>query len=1299
MSSFVRRAIRVSFCAYVVAILLSMQPLLAQTLDTNSQAAAPASAASEVSLPWAGVEARIQARRQRRQQQRGTNVSVSAAAQASATSTLPFAGFRSSTFLPPPEGYQNSALDDTQVLALADVNGDGKPDLINYYTSTVVTSAGTNAYQPYFQVLLNDGKGGYTEKLTKLTAQATSTLPPPNQCQAIDLAGSGKASLVCLQRTGSSSVASSMVLYAGNGDGTFAATPVTFSLANGYTLTGAVLRVGDFNGDGKQDAVVLEYAPYSTSTPTSRILTPTSYQIEAFLSNGSNGLAAAVTSYPACPKPNVTNASYVVTLSLTKAADVNGDKDDDLIMLCQEQSLSATFYTATVVSNVSKGDGSFTAAGGTTLYAASTPLSVTDIALLDADGSGHLGLAALYYQTASSTQSTDSYLQYSDGNGDGSFGTAGSSIDLPSDIVGEGLLTADLAQTGRKDLLVVANSEVGVLRNQGSSGGLAAPVLYPAFEAFEAFVGDWNGDGKADVLVAGNANTDNNAYDLLAGKGDGTLQSAAGLYPARNGIQTVNSMVSIDVNNDGYMDFAFSRFGVVYGSTGSTVYTNNVSVYTDDGKGNYSLNSGIITLPGSIASTSTHTAVSVVGAADFNGDGKTDLLLELLTTGSTITTQVGIALNQGNGTFAYPQTLVSGDASTRNNIFDVNGDGKPDVVLNTADGLVVYLNDGSGNLSKASTLSLSNDSPTDPVQIAAADFNGDSKLDLAVAYSGSVAWYAGNGDGTFGASSSVASLASVSNNIPIAAGDWNGDGAIDLAFAGSAASSSSNAANIFLYTNNGKGNFTEAGEISNLGFVSDDLADYGTVSGVIDTPIRLQAADFNGDGKLDLLLSAVFNAPGLNLYLGNGDSTFAAGQSIPVVYGYGSIWITNIHGAAKSLALPSAADGAGIVLMQNYAGLNASLSTSSSAVYANGAITLTATITPKVSDAPTVDGTVQFYEVSPTTGVYTSLGTAALSGTTAAYQPSGFTAGTHSYVAKYLGNSSYAVNSTNTVTVTVAAVPTVASTVTVTPSATSITDKQSLTVGVSVAGASGAAAPTGTVTLSSGSYSSQQALSSGAASFTIPAGTLATGSNTLTATYSGDATYQNSQSTATVAVSQISVAPPATPPAAVAPGATATTSATVSGGSQYSGTVNLKCTLSNSPAGAQSLPTCAVNPTTATLTPGSSTSIGITVSTTAASSANGALHAPAFGWMQGGGIALGALLLFIAPRRRRWMASFALLAAIFWGGATGCSSNSKSTTAVTTTATTSGTYTFTISASDASNSSLVSSANIKVTVQ
>jgi sugar lactone lactonase YvrE len=96
-------------------------------------------------------------------------------------------------------------------------------------------------------------------------------------------------------------------------------------------------------------------------------------------------------------------------------------------------------------------------------------------------------------------------------------------------------------------------------------------------------------------------------------------------------------------------------------------------------------------------------------------------------------------------------------------------------------------------------------------------------------------------------------------------------------------------------------------------------------------------------------------------------------------------------------------------------------------------------------------------------------------------------------------------------------------TVTVTPSASSITTTQALTVTATVSGGSGNPTPTGTVILTSGTYiSAAVTLSSGSATINIPAGSLASGADTLTVSYvpdtAGAATYTNATGTNSVTV-------------------------------------------------------------------------------------------------------------------------------------------------------------------------------------
>jgi subtilase family serine protease len=244
-------------------------------------------------------------------------------------------------------------------------------------------------------------------------------------------------------------------------------------------------------------------------------------------------------------------------------------------------------------------------------------------------------------------------------------------------------------------------------------------------------------------------------------------------------------------------------------------------------------------------------------------------------------------------------------------------------------------------------------------------------------------------------------------------------------------------------------------------------------------------------------------------------------------------------------------------------------------------------------------------------------------------------------------------------------------TVTVTPASSSITAAQSLSVTVAVAGSAGLATPSGTVTLTGGGYTSTaESLSNGTYTFTIPAGSLAAGTDTLAVTYSGDTNYASANGTATVAVTPIT--PPAftlsaTSPSAIAPGASATSMVTVTGSGGYTGAVTLSCVLASSPAGATALPTCSVTGSAVSLSSTVTTgTANVSVNTTAP--ASGELQPAPFGgskWFKrAGGTALLALAIFFIPgstRKWRHLLAACMLGVAIGFTAVGCGSSSPTT--------------------------------------
>jgi hypothetical protein len=150
--------------------------------------------------------------------------------------------------------------------------------------------------------------------------------------------------------------------------------------------------------------------------------------------------------------------------------------------------------------------------------------------------------------------------------------------------------------------------------------------------------------------------------------------------------------------------------------------------------------------------------------------------------------------------------------------------------------------------------------------------------------------------------------------------------------------------------------------------------------------------------------------------------------------------------------------------------------------------------------------------------------------------------------------------------------------------------------------------------------------------------------------------------------------------------------------------MNLTCTLTNSPAGAQSVPTCSLNPASIIFLSSGSGTTALTVNTTAASTASVVQPSRREFWKFGGtGTALALVLLFGLPMRRRWMSMLVLVCCLAAAGAIGCGGgggrSTQTTTGKTIAATTAGAYTFTVTGTDTVNSKITTSANVAITVQ
>src|SRR5579863_2720775 len=163
--------------------------------------------------------------------------------------------------------------------------------------------------------------------------------------------------------------------------------------------------------------------------------------------------------------------------------------------------------------------------------------------------------------------------------------------------------------------------------------------------------------------------------------------------------------------------------------------------------------------------------LSVSAVADFNGDGKLDLV-----GGSYLSTAVSILLGNGDGTFQPPVDYALSNGPTQIAVADFNGDGKLDLAVATADDrLATLLGNGDGTFQPPASFNIGGAASS----MVAGDFNGDGKTDLVVTTCegfehcvGAVSVLLGNGDGTFQPPSIYSTVLAG----PLAMGDFNRDG-------------------------------------------------------------------------------------------------------------------------------------------------------------------------------------------------------------------------------------------------------------------------------------------------------------------------------------------------------------------------------------------------------------------------------------------------------------------------------------------------------------------------------------------
>jgi hypothetical protein len=335
--------------------------------------------------------------------------------------------------------------------------------------------------------------------------------------------------------------------------------------------------------------------------------------------------------------------------------------------------------------------------------------------------------------------------------------------------------------------------------------------------------------------------------------------------------------------------------------------------------------------------------VQAVSSGDFNGDGVPDLAVAIgcLSMQNCSTGGVTILLGGSSGKFTVGNTYAAGVDTVSVTTADFDGDGKLDLaVLNgncqffncPIGEISILLGNGDGTFRSAINYSTA----SAPVNIIAADFNGDGKIDLATAnncgYScnngagNALSILLGNGDGTFQPFVNY-QLNNSNNAIWVAAGDVNKDGKLDLVAVDYCATSQCGGPSLVsILKGNGDGTFQSPVDVP--------VGNY---------PSAVAVADMNGDGNPDILLTLgglvidgvqglsrrpanppELSNPGfVSVLLGNGNGTFQKGITYPTGSQPATIAVGDFNGdgildvATSNLEDLSATSGSISILLGN----------------------------------------------------------------------------------------------------------------------------------------------------------------------------------------------------------------------------------------------------------------------------------------------------------------------------------------------------------------------------------------------
>ncbi len=587
---------------------------------------------------------------------------------------------------------------------------------------------------------------------------------------------------------------------------------------------------------------------------------------------------------------------------------------------------------------------------------------------------------------------------------------------------------------------------------------------------------DVNGDGKLDILIENqtNASYGDGVIGVLLGNGDGTFKPAVAYDTGAFGS---SSFAVADVNGDGKPDLVV----VSCGASGNTNCPNNgdavVTVLLSKGNGSFHL-------PAAYSAGASGFFSSSLLVKDVNGDGKPDLLVgnycAIVDNNCVGNGSVGVLLNNGNGTFRDAVSYDAGGFESPSSIAlaDLKGDGNLDLIVANG-GTGVLLGNGDGTFQPVHNYFSTGGT------VVVTDATGDGKLDI-MNLGNPASVLPGNGDGTFEGALSI--FGSESYFITGIAADVNGDRRPDLI--------SSSLSCVFCSS----GVITV--QLNNPGFVY-----YSTTTALVSNKTH---PNLQGLVTYTATVTSQSGEPATGIvYFSNGKGFF---QETTLVNNQATASMRYETLGTYTVSAVYTGDGSngsssGAVIEYVQAPSTTGLTTSGSPVVVGQPVTFTATVTVAPKNGTVPDGElVTFYDGSK------EIGTGTTASGVATVTTSALAAGTHYIKATYSGDATLKPSTGKVEQVVSKYATTTALVSSLNPSNLG----QTVTFTATVT-SSGPNIPTGYVLFKDGTTTlGSKKLSGGVAVFAKS--NLATGTHSIVAEYEGDAVSAGSSS---VAVTQV----------------------------------------------------------------------------------------------------------------------------------------------------------------------------------